>query len=154
MKTINPSWFYIEGSCKIIREKMISDNYKPDVIIGLLRGGVIPARIFADYFSILLDFFAIDVKLYEGIGVRKENATIKPFHFDIEEDKKILVVDDIWDSGKTMEAIMGTLNGRNVKTTTLFWRKSAKKKPDYYADEIEDEWVIFPWEKFEFSKNK
>jgi hypothetical protein len=50
--------------------------YKPDCIIGLLRGGVVPARIFADYYNIVLDFFALDVKLYNGIDERREKPLI------------------------------------------------------------------------------
>ena len=155
MRTERLSWDNIESSCEFVRNKMVKDNYHPDVIIGLLRGGVIPARILADYFNILVDFFAIDVKMYDGMGIKKEKAIIRSFHFDIPEEKRLLVVDDIWDSGKTMEAILTVLKGRNVKTATLLWRKSAEKKPDYYGDSVGDGiWTIFPWEKCEFSKNK
>lgn len=152
MKFEHVSWEKIEEYCLDICRRMDEDGYKPDVVIGLMRGGIVPARIFADYYDIFLDFFAVDVKLYDGIGVRKESPIVKPFHLDIDRNKNVLVVDDIFDSGKTMSAILDLLKDKNVKTATLFHRKSAKKKPDYFSVSVDDEWVVFAWEKSEFRR--
>lgn len=144
------SWQDIENSCLSIYAQMCSLDYRPDAIIALLRGGVVPGRIFSDYFDILLDFFALDVKMYETIGVAKEHPDIKPFDGDI-KGKKILVIDDIWDSGKTMNAVLDYLGEEDVTTTTLFWKETADSKPTYYSDVAkEGEWIVFPWEKYEF----
>jgi len=132
---------------------MLSHDYKPDCIIGLLRGGIVPARIFSDYFNIILDFFSLDVKLYEGINKRKEKPVIGPFSYDLIKGKKILIIDDIYDSGKTMEAVLAYLSEENVVTATLFWKETASKKPNYYAKVAKkDEWIVFPFEKFEFDR--
>jgi hypoxanthine phosphoribosyltransferase len=131
---------------------MVDDGYVPDAIVALLRGGVVPGRIFSDFFDILLDFFALDVKLYDGIGKRKKAPVIKAFYGDI-KNKKVLVVDDIWDSGKTMEAVLYNMRGEDITTATLFWKETAKCKPNYYADTVkENEWIIFPWEFCEFER--
>ncbi len=131
---------------------MLRDNYTPEAIVGLLRGGVVPARIFSDCFNILLDFFALDVKLYDGVNQRRETPDVKSFYGDV-KGKKTLIIDDIWDSGKTMNAVLNYLNDENVKTATLCWKKTAIHKPDYYAIEVEAmEWVIFPWEIREFNR--
>jgi len=132
--------------------KMLADDYAPEAIISLLRGGVVPARIFSDYFNILLDFFALDVKLYDGVNKRREQPDIKSFNGDV-KGKETLIIDDIWDSGKTMNAVLDYLNEEKIKTATLCWKKTAKVKPDYYAIDVEDdEWIIFPWEIREFSR--
>jgi hypoxanthine phosphoribosyltransferase len=132
---------------------MLRDNYKPDCIVGLLRGGIVPARIFSDYFNIMLDFFALDVKLYEGINRRKEKPVIGPFSYDLVKKKDIFIVDDIFDSGKTMEAVLEYFRKEKVTTATLFWKETASKKPNYYAEVAKkDEWIVFPFEKHEFRR--
>ena len=148
------SWSDIDQSCLSLYSQMRKANYVPDAIIGLLRGGVIPARMMADYFGIMLDFFALDVKLYTGIGTRKEEPVIRYDFKDSDlEGKNVLVIDDIFDSGKTMNAVLEHFKGHNVTTATLFWKETAKEKPDYYAEiSKENEWVVYPWETMEFKR--
>ena len=147
------SWNDLEYYCDKIYTQMLKDDCKPDCIIGLLRGGIVPARIFSDHFNILIDFFALDVKLYTGVNRRMEKAKIKAFDGDVKG--KILVVDDIYDSGKTMEVVLEHLKGKEVTTATIFWKESAKNKPDYYAEVAkENEWIVFPFEMAEFNREK
>ena len=140
-------WQEIDSACLSLYSQMHVANYVPDAIIGLLRGGVVPARIMADYFGIVLDFFALDVKLYTGIGTRKEEPVIRYDFKDSDiKDKRILVLDDIYDSGKTMNAVIDHFEGHNITTATLLWKETAQKKPNYYAEVAkEEEWTIFPW---------
>ena len=148
------SWNDVEQSCLSIYSQMLQKNYRPDCIIGLLRGGVVPARIFSDYFDILLDFYALDVKLYDGINSRKKEPEIKSFYGNV-EGKRVLVVDDIWDSGKTMRAVLAELKDTDITTATLFWKETADGKPDYFARySLSEEWIIFPWESCEFGREK
>ena len=147
------SWEDIEKSCLSIYSQMCHEHYRPESIIGLLRGGTVPARIFSDYYDIFLDFFSLDVKLYAGINKRNSEPHIKKFYGDV-KGKKILIVDDIWDSGKTMQAVLKYLKGEDITTTTLFWKEDAKKKPDYYAEVAKKkEWIVFAWERYEFWRN-
>jgi hypoxanthine phosphoribosyltransferase len=149
------TWQDVEEACIKIHKEMEKDGYVPESIVALLRGGVVPARIFSDYFNILLDFFALDVKLYDGINNRREKPDIKEFYGDV-KGKEALVVDDIWDSGKTMDAVLVYLDEKNekatlIKTATLCWKETAKGKPDYCAMTVkENEWIVFPWERQEF----
>ena len=146
------SWDDLETDCAVIYSKMLKDNYKPDCIIGLFRGGIVPARIFSDYFNIWLDFFALDVKLYNGINKRMKKPKIRIFDEDI-KGKEILVIDDIYHSGTTMKSVLEFLKGEKITTTTVFWKETAEEKPDYYAGVAKkDEWIVFPWEKREFKR--
>ena len=67
--------------------------------------------------------------------------------------KNILLVDDILDSGRTVEAVISYMKLKkptSVKTVTLLCRKSNKRKPTFFAEECEDgEWIVFPWEQNE-----
>jgi len=147
------SWGDIEKACLSIYANMCRDNYAPDVILGLLRGGVVPSRIFLDFYQITIDFCSIDVKLYDGINLKKPSPKIKSFLNDDIEGKKVLVVDDIWDSGKTMKAVLDYLKNHNtqVTTATLYFKETEVGQPDYYANVVpKEEWLVFPWEKYEF----
>jgi len=149
------SWDDVEQACRVIHEQMLRDGYRPDVLIGLLRGGIVPARIFSDMFDILIDFFALDVKLYDGVNSRRDKPVIRSFFSldEIQGCKKILVVDDIWDSGKTMNAVLDMLKGRDVTTATVFWKEGAEKMPDYcHSIAAKDEWIVFPWDALEFKR--
>jgi len=144
------TWQEIENASLSIYAKMLQNNYKPQSIIGLLRGGIVPARIFSDFFDILLDFFALDIKLYTGINERNDEPSIKSFCGDV-KDTKILIIDDIWDSGKTMEGVLNYLGDEDITTATLFWKETAKGRPTYYAETVkENTWIVFPWENYEF----
>ena len=146
------SWQQVQEACFFIYTQMLKDGYVPDSIVALLRGGVVPGRIFSDFFDTILDFFALDVKLYEGIGNQRDEVQIKAFHGDV-KNKKILILDDIWDSGKTMEVVLDSLDCEDVTTATLLWKETAKEKPNYYAEIVRDnEWVVFPWETCEFRR--
>lgn len=57
--------------------------------------------------------------------------------------RNIIVVDDIHDSGTTL----GYYKNIGHKIASLFWRKKDGTKPDYYVEEVDDEWVEFEWEK-------
>jgi hypoxanthine phosphoribosyltransferase len=61
---------------------------------------------------------------------------------------KLLLVDDIADSGHTLDAILKKLPSKQVQIITLFYKPRSIVKPDYYAREIaNDSWINFFWEK-------
>jgi len=72
------------------------------------------------------------------IAVRLSHLTGIPMD-SIIPNRKILVVDDIADSGKTLEGY------DSFDTATLFYKATSSKKPTYFVDET-DKWVVFPWE--------
>ncbi len=108
-------------------------NFEPSVIIGLARGGLVPA-----------------VSLSHLTGKPLVVATYQTRDGGVREKIKIpnyaLIVDDINDSGKTLiEFTKGTKT--KFQTLTLFTKKSSKYDVDYYSKVAEeDQWVQFPWE--------
>lgn len=69
--------------------------------------------------------------------------------------KKLLVVDDLVDTGGTFENINNILNSSNTEfeTATLYYKPHSTVKPDYYVYETLN-WIVFPWEKFEEIPNR
>jgi len=145
--------------CAALVEKVHEKGDDPDAIIGLLRGGVVPARIMADYFDIWENFHTIDVKLYDGVGVKRAKPYVGRFSYgDVANKKRIMLIDDIWDSGTSMKAVLNrfrlhNFSPDNLRIACLMVREGAEVNVDYYGDVApEGEWVIFPWEAEEFKK--
>jgi len=150
---IHLTWNDIQSSCINICYHMSLYDYKPDYIIGLMKGGVVPARIFADYFNVRFDFYTLNVSLYSGIN-KRDKLVIQDFNIKM-NNKKVLIVDDILDSGKTMLGVLKYLKNKKTdfKTATLYWKETALTKPDYYDQiALKNDWVVFPWETYEFKR--
>lgn len=142
-----PSWDYLNNSCKIIVKKINEEKFKPDVVIALSRGGFVPARTICDML-IIKDLVSIKVDHWGITANMGGKASIRyPLKADL-TGKKILVVDDITDSGESMIVsidFIKSLNPKEIKTAAALYIKTSKFKPDYYGEEIEWKWVIFPW---------
>lgn len=142
-----PSWDYLHNSCKIIAKKIKDDKFKPDVVVALSRGGFVPARSICDML-IIKDLVSIKVDHWGITANMDGKAKIRyPLNVSL-DDKKVLIVDDITDSGESMivsKEFVKTLNPFEIKTATALHIKTSKFKPDYYGEEIDQKWVIFPW---------
>jgi hypoxanthine phosphoribosyltransferase len=141
-----PSWDYIYGLLIDLAKNLLKSRYKPDIIVGVSRGGWIPARVLSD----LLDtskLANIRVEFYSSIYQTAEKPVItQPISIPV-NDKQILVVDDIVDSGASLSLVYNTLSGKakKVKTAAIFLKPWARFHPDYHSADT-DAWIIFPWE--------
>ena len=140
-----PTWnqiyeLLLNQAQKILRQA------KPDLIVAVARGGTIPARILSD----LLDapYASIQVKLYTDIAHAGATPQImQPLNVSV-ADKRVLLVDDIADSGRTLQFVSTHLKEQGaaeVQTATLYFKPGCSVTPDYYQ-KTTDNWVVFPWE--------
>lgn len=140
------SWSTIQEILKILA-KRISKNYEPEVIIAIAKGGLVPARILADLLGVGEMGF-IEVKFYKGVAIRGEKPFIKSIALPQIRDKKVLVVDDVVDSGRTIQLVIDTLAVHAplaVRSTALYVKPWSTYFPDYFYA-VTDEWIVFPWE--------
>lgn len=130
-----------------VAELVAKDGYRPDVVIGIARGGIVVAKIIEDILGVG-NMSSIEIKLYEGIGRKGENARIvQPLTINI-EGMRVLLVDDVSDTGTTLEIAYNYLRGfrpSEIRTATLMVKPWTRFKPNYYAGET-SAWIIFPWE--------
>ena len=140
--------------CKLKEE----DNFMPDVIVGISRGGLIPGVMI----SHKLDIPFKPVHASTRDFPHWENYLPKP------KDSKVLIVDDICDSGETFERISKHIKGPrenmplqlqcDVRFASLWWNNEVDFKPHYYVrEEAKDTnklWIIFPWESWWNAPNK
>lgn len=142
-----PSWNLIYKMLLNLAEKIRKDGFKPDVIVGVSRGGWPPARVLSD----LLDnpnIANVKAEFYLGVAETKGEPTLtQPVSVDV-RDRRVLVVDEIADTGKSLKVVREHLmakGAREVKIATVYYKPWSVVKPDYYEKETRC-WVVFPWE--------
>lgn len=147
------SWNDIEEWCKKLMDKII-DSYKPDIIVALSRGGLVPGRILSDMLWIK-DIVALKTEHWGVTATRDGKATLKdPGSLNL-SGKNVLIVDDITDTGQSMKLAYDFVSKQkpeSLKTAVMLHINRSSFKPDYYASEIDQKdwtWFIFPWNVYE-----
>lgn len=147
------TWGEIESWCNVLREK-IKENYRPEAIIGLARGGLVPARILSD--SLLIkDLYAVKTEHWGITAAMDGKAVLKDSGKLEVEGKKVLIVDDITDTGESMQIateFLREMGPTEIKTATMLHISHSKTVPDYYAEEVPTDnwtWYTFPWNVYE-----
>jgi len=142
------SWEIFYDMARQLAFMIHDDNYRPDIIIAIARGGYTPARILSDYLGIM-DMTSFKVKHY--LSTQKEPfARIEhPLAADV-SGQKILLVDDVSDTGDTFEVAINHINEctdpAEVRTAVLHHKIVSKYKPDYYTREVKEwHWITYPW---------
>ncbi|RLF09589.1 MAG: phosphoribosyltransferase [Thermoprotei archaeon] len=150
MKVKVVSWEDVVKWCKELARKIRASGFKPDVVVAIARGGFTPARLLCDYLDIV-DLLSIKIEHWIETGKHKEEATIKyPFDYDF-SGKKVLIVDDIADTGKSVvvakKHISDVCKPQELKTATMqLIPATSMIVPDYYVDEVKEwTWYMYPW---------
>jgi len=144
-----------------VAAKVYDDGFRPDFIIGIWRGGApigIAVQEYFDFKEVKTDHIAVRTSSYYGINQQSKEITVHGLHYIIENanaDDKLLIVDDVFDSGRSIEALIAQIKQQtrlNMPTDVRIacpWYKPTNSKvdfvPDYYVHESED-WLVFPHE--------
>jgi len=147
-------WRDIELLTLKLASKLVDEGYIPEVLVGILRGGWIVARLLSDYLGI--DYIgSVEIKFYKGIEDRHEKPVLtQPLVINV-RDRSVLIVDDVADSGKTLQLATDLLRlygPKEVKTASLYVKPRSIITPDYFVLKT-DKWIIFPWEIAETLRN-
>jgi hypothetical protein len=146
-KVVFTSWSETQRLAKTLASK-IKRAYEPDIIIGIARGGLIPACIISD--RLLQPALAtFKIELYWLAAAKPGRVRIVfPLAADI-KGKKVLLVDDFTDTGKTLALAVRYLRGLKpavIKTAVLQHKVTSKFIPDFWAHKIVRwRWIIGPW---------
>jgi hypoxanthine phosphoribosyltransferase len=127
-------------------QKIQTRPYKPDAIVGIAKGGIIPARVLADLLETELTM--IQVEFYVSIGQTALEPTLRQsLAIDI-SGKSLLLVDDIVDTGNTLKLANNYVKQQGaieVKTATLYSKPYSTITPDFFERQT-SRWVVFPWD--------
>ncbi len=120
--------------------------YAPDALVSVARGGMMLGQ-FISYGLDLRNIHSVRVEAYDG-EERRERATVLG-HCDLSGAQRVLIVDDIVDSGMTLEALLESLRNAypqaEFRTAAIFHKPSASLQPDFSVREA-TEWIDFFWE--------
>lgn len=142
-----PTWNQIYDMLLAQARKIQSDGYKPDIIVGIARGGLIPSRILADLLE-TRDFAIITIEYYVSIGQKNKEPILKQCLHTQLPNKKVLLVDDVSDCGRSLQLAKKHLQeqgAKEIKVATLYSKPGTIITPDYFEKET-SHWIVFPWE--------
>ena len=144
------NWDYIYNLCRNVSTEIKRSEYEPDVIIALARGGWFAGRVLCDFLG-LDDLSSLKIEHYVGsTAIDTGEPYIRyPLSDKVIGGKKVLIVDDIVDTGESMLSAKAYVENRNpieVRTASLQYMGSSKIDPDYVGERLEDwAWIVYPW---------
>lgn len=150
IKLLHLSWDDIQKLSEEVAEKIRGSGFRPDVIIAVSRGGFDPARILCDQLGIQR-LASVQIEYYTGVKQTGHTPQIVyPLNADV-PGLKVLVVDDVSDTGTSLKAAIEHVEERGaseVRVATLHMKPWTTFRPDYCANEV-DAWIVYPWEPME-----
>ena len=150
VKYLHLSWKDIEELAEKLADKIACD-YEPDILVGILRGGVTVAHLLSDLLGFRV-IYPIGCNSYVDVAKRFSVRVYSPLALSDLSGKKILLVDDVADEGLTLKAVveqeLSPKNPDEVRVATLHMKPWCRFKPDYYV-QLTDAWIIYPWERRE-----
>lgn len=148
-----PSWDQLEQLTLNVARQVWGSQQQPDLIVTLAKGGWPMTRSLTDFLQVD-EIASIGVKFYSGINQKLPQPEVYQDLPVSVKGKRILLFDDVADSGGSLEFVTKLLSERDaasIKTATLFYKHHSVVKPDYFA-QTTDTWIIFPFEKREMSQ--
>ena len=149
-----PTWEQIYELLLNLADKVRRADFKPDVIVGISRGGWPPARIISDLLE-NPELANVKAEFYFGVAQTKGEPVITQAVSISVRGKKVLVVDDVADTGKSLRLVRSHLQEQgaaDVKIATIYYKPWSIVVPDWYEKET-SHWIIFPWERKETVRN-
>ena len=144
-----------------LAHKIYQDGFHPHFIVGIWRGGTPVGIAVQEYFEfkgIETDHISVRTSSYYGINKQAKKIRVHGLHYLIENanaDDTLLIVDDVFDSGRSVDALIKAINKQSRLNTpseirvACPWYKPSKNavdfEPDYFLHESED-WLVFPHE--------
>lgn len=150
----------LEDSVKLGGKILLSD-FRPNFIVGVWRGGSpvgIVVQELLQYYGVDTDHIAIRTSSYTGVGERRKSVRVHGLGYLIQRanaENSLLLVDDVFDSGNSLEAVLETLSTkarrnlpRDIRIATVYYKPDNNETgltPDYFIHET-DKWLVFPHE--------
>ena len=141
------SWEEFGEASRELARAILRDGFAPEVVVAIARGGLLPGGAIA-YALGAKNCGALNVEFYTGVGTVLDAPEVLPPALDISylEGRRVLLVDDVADSGRTLALAVGLLRdrGADVRSVTVYTKPGSIATPDYSWRET-DLWIDFPW---------
>lgn len=155
MANIYLTWQDVE---ELISKVVMNLNTPYDALLLITRGGIIPGGMIAEALK-MKDVLTASVLFPQNTGMRAEMSWPRFLQFPADPlltGKKILIVDNIWDRGRTIVTVKSRVvrAGALAETAVLHWKQRqnlfSEEQPDYYGAVTED-WIFYPWQRIDDS---
>lgn len=157
------TWDGFGEAARDLARTIVASGWMPDIVIAVARGGLLPAGALA-YALGVKAMGTLNVEFYTGVGETLPEPVVLPPLMDTSElpGSKVLVVDDVADSGRTLDLVMrmirtdglpADIDGDGVaserisvdaRSAVLYTKPASVIAPDY-AWKATDQWIAFPW---------
>lgn len=141
--------------------KILESDFRPDFIVGIWRGGApvgIAVQEMLQYFDVSTDHISVRTSLYTGISQTDRVVRVHGLDYlvnNLNAENALLIVDDVYDSGRSIKAVIEQLSERTRRNTpeqikvAAPWYKPGNNEtdrvPDYFVHKT-DQWLVFPHE--------
>ncbi len=140
---------------------IVRSGFKPSFLVGVWRGGApigITVQEVLEYHGIDCNHIAIRTSYYTGVDQRARNVRVHALDYLVSQltyDDRLLLIDDVFDSGRSLEAVIDELARRckrnlpdQIRIATVYYKPQQNRSrliPDYYV-RTSDQWLVFPHE--------
>src|ERR1700677_5088516 len=144
-----------------LARRIVHSGYRPTFLVAMWRGGTpigIAVQEVLEYHSIHTDHIAIRTSSYTGIGTQTKTVRVHALDYLVSQltaEDELLLVDDVFDSGRSLEAVIAELKRRcrrnlpeKIRIATVYYKPARNRStliPDYYVRATE-QWLVFPHE--------
>lgn len=141
------TWEGFGKASRELAEQVVGDSFRPEVIVAVARGGLLLAGSLAYALGVKLAD-AMNVEFYTDVAETLPDPVLLAPLLDIDSiaGRRVLVVDDVADSGRTLQLVMDILlkHGAEVRTAVLYTKPTSIYRVDYVWKDT-DAWIVFPW---------
>jgi uncharacterized protein len=145
------TWADLDGWTRAVAAKVRAAGHVPEAIVGLTRGGWVPARLVADHLGVKR-LLALQTAHWGVTATKDGHAALTERLSGSVEGTTVLIVDDITDTGESLAIAVDHIRSEGrpsrLETATCLHITHSKFVPTYFAEEVPAEhwvWVVFPW---------
>ncbi|WP_037362272.1 phosphoribosyltransferase [Nakamurella lactea] len=141
------TWDRFGQACRELAEQVAASDFDPEILIAVARGGLLPGGGLSYALGIKLTD-AINVEFYTDVHETLPDPVLLAPLLDTDSiaGKRLLVVDDVADSGRTLALVLDLLreHGAVARSAVLYAKPHSEVAPDFVWRRT-DQWIVFPW---------
>ncbi|MGP3535381.1 phosphoribosyltransferase [Microbacterium sp. RD1] len=141
------TWDQFGAASRDLARRILADGFEPEVVVAIARGGLLPAGAIA-YGLGVKNCGALNVEFYTGVGTVLDDPEVLPPALDIDylSGRRVLLVDDVADSGRTLALAVRMLRerGADLRSVVIYTKPTTIEQPDYSWKDTAL-WIDFPW---------
>lgn len=141
------TWERFGSACRELAQQVADSGFRPEIVIAVARGGLLPGGAMAYALGLKLAD-AINVEFYTDVHETLPDPVLLAPELDTDSitGKRLLVVDDVVDSGRTLDLVLDLLRntGADPRSAVLYAKPTTIVEPDFTWRRT-DRWIVFPW---------